>query len=296
MKVTKLLHPAFLVLTFLLLAGAVGMRASLNALEYHLRKLPVYAPNNKQLRSLPTEVGDWVRRGNDQVLSPEVVEELGTSNYLDRVYVKLPDTEGRGKGETVAINLHLAYYTGMIDAVPHVPERCFVGGGLHVAGGPWWKELPLQPQRLRLLKNYYEDGYDVLRVPGEFEPQGRDTVRLPHLPEGEAGPVMRITEFENPRLPGRPMYAGYMFLANGRFVANAEEVRLAAFDLSDDYAYYMKIQFSSGLGDFESPDEFAEASAELFNELLPGILLCVPDWVEVQRGTYPPDNPRGANE
>ncbi len=289
MNVSKLFQPAFLILTLLLVAGAVSVRASIRAMEIHLRKAPVYAPNNKQLRSLPNEVGDWVRRGNDAVLSPEVVDELGTSNYLDRIYVKLPDDGDAGR--PISMKLHLAYYTGMIDAVPHVPERCFVGGGLNVAGGPWVEELPLSVTRLPA--TYYGDGYTYVRVPHSFEPQGRDIVRMPALPDGADGPSMRVTEFEDPRRAGQALYAGYMFLANGRFVTHAEQVRFAAFNLSDDYAYYLKIQFSGGPGEFDSPREFADAAADLFSELLPGVLLCVPDWVEVQQGTYPPDNPRG---
>lgn len=295
MKTSKLFQPAFLAVSLLLLTGAIGMRATLNALEIHLRKLPVYAPNNVQLRSLPTEIGSWVRQGTDAVLSPEVVDELGTSNYLDRVYVRMPDPGAAPtdrRRQPIAIKIHLAYYTGMIDAVPHVPERCFVGGGLNVAGGPWVEPLTLRPARL--LKNYYGDGDDFVRVPPAFDSQGRDTVRMPRFPDGQDHPSIRITRFEDTRRPGLPLYAGYMFLANGRFVTHAEQVRLAAFNLRDDYAYYLKIQFSSGLGDFDSPAAFAEACADLFNELLPGILLCVPDWADVQAGIYPPDNPRRA--
>ncbi len=296
MKRSSLRQPVFLVITLLLLLGAASMRTALSALEIHLRKLPIYAPENRQLRSLPAETEEWLRRGNDQVLSPEVVDELGTSNYIDRSYVRPanPDADSGSRQRAVALSVHLAYYTGMIDAVPHVPERCFVGGGLHVAGGPWPKPLPLKPRRL--LKNYYGDGDDFLRVPSSFNPQGRDTVRIPKFPGEDDFPSMRVTEFEDPRRPGQPLYSGYLFLANGKFVTHAEQVRLAAFDLTDDYAYYLKIQFTGGAGEFESPDEFAAASADLLSELLPGILLCVPDWGAVQAGTYPPDNPRGVKE
>jgi len=295
MAKSSLKQPAFLILLVLLTVGAVAMRVSLSAMELHLRKLPIYAEGNRQVRSLPPAVGDWFRVHSDTILSPEVVEELGTSNYLDRTYVRLKPGKTKADLEDPTavrdiIQLHLAYYTGMIDAVPHVPERCFVGGGMSVTGGPFVRQLPLDQSRI--LHDYYGDGYDYLRVPAIFDPQGHDTVRLPVIPDSSGNPAIRITSFEDAGTPGKTTYAGYMFLANGVFVTHAEAVRLYAFHLRDDYAYYMKIQFTSPPGFYDSPDDMAAACADLFNELLPGILLCVPDWVKVEKGLYPPDNPR----
>ena len=44
-----------------------------------------------------------------------MVEELGTNLYLSRDYERRDDR----------VNVHVAYYTGLIDDVPHVPERCW---------------------------------------------------------------------------------------------------------------------------------------------------------------------------
>ncbi|MCK4872398.1 MAG: hypothetical protein KAS72_06710 [Phycisphaerales bacterium] len=291
MKWFALRQPAFLVALLLLCAGAASLRTTVSVLEYHLKKLPVYAPDNRQLRSLPATAGDWSRAGKDDIFSAEMIDELGTRNYLNRMYVRRrPDAGPTDMGPEAydTLQAHFAYYTGMIDAVPHVPERCFVGGGLHVSGGPWIEDLPIDSSRF--LRNYYSDGYDLLRVPAEFRPDGRDTVRIP---DGVESVKLRITRFEDPRQPGKPMFAGYLFLANGRFITHAEEVRAQAFNLKEDYAYYLKIQFTAPAGTYEEPEELATASADLLNELLPGLLLCIPDWVEVQRGTYPADNPRG---
>ncbi len=67
----------------------------------------------------------------------------------------------------------------------------------------------------------------------------------------------------------------------------AEEVRFLAFDLRNDYAFYLKVQFNSQ--SVSSYDEFAAVSSSLLSELLPDLMLCVPDWVEVQNGRYPTD-------
>jgi hypothetical protein len=86
--------------------------------------------------------------------------------------------------------------------------------------------------------------------------------------------------------------AGYFFIANGSAVAGADGVRLLAFDLKNDYAYYMKVQFTSMQA--ESPEELAEVASSLLDDLLGEMMLCVPDWIDVLAGRWPEDNPRRA--
>jgi len=83
--------------------------------------------------------------------------------------------------------------------------------------------------------------------------------------------------------------AGYFFMANGGFTPSPEGVRVLAFKLQDDYAYYLKVQVTTGGVDAE---EAARLSASLVGELIAEIARCAPDWVEVESGNYPPDNPR----
>src|SRR5262249_43569249 len=88
----------------------------------------------------PTETEHWIQYGKDQEEKADVVEELGTENYLTRVYVEKSPASG---AKPRVIQLHAAYYTGMIDTVPHVPDRCFVGAGFAILGGPWILPVPL---------------------------------------------------------------------------------------------------------------------------------------------------------
>jgi len=67
-------------------------------------------------------------------------------------------------------------------------------------------------------------------------------------------------------------------------------VRLLAFDLRNDYAFYCKVQVSSDRA--KSAEELAEWAGSLLGDLLPEIMRCVPDWAEVERGTYPEGNPK----
>ena len=54
-----------------------------------------------------------------------MLEELGTTNYISRVY----RDGGADNPQGTQVRLHIAYYTGTPDTVPHVPERCDTAGG-----------------------------------------------------------------------------------------------------------------------------------------------------------------------
>ncbi len=86
------------------------------------------------------------------------------------------------------------------------------------------------------------------------------------------------------------LFAGYFFIANGGVVANANDVRTLAFDLTSDYAYYLKVQVTSSSP--SSGEELVERAASLLDGLMGEIMRCSPDWVDVETGRYPEDNPR----
>ncbi len=263
--------------------AATGMQAAIRSYRLHLHKLPIYPPGDRQLTALPTRTPGWQRVGSDVVESPEIVEVLGTSNYVTRHYAKQ-----RGEGEEpLRLTLHAAYYTGMIDTVPHVPERCFVGGGLQQASfskvlplpldASTWHPDPSVPPELG-----GEDGlvYTVrLAGPGYSDlPNGR--VRLPSNVAPDRPFRMNVSEFSTPDGSSR-LYAGYFFIANGGMVPTANEVRTLAFDLRSDYAFYCKVQVTGSQA--ASMEEFAEQAADLLDDLIGEIMRCVPDWTEVQQ-------------
>jgi hypothetical protein len=214
-----------------------------------------------------------------------MVEELGTENYVSRVYVqKSPE----GGNPPIAIDLHLAYYTGMVDTVPHVPERCLVAAGWSIAGDTTIASLGFDPDKLNWqLETVPEERGSIYTARfGSFSDRSGLRIRLPRDAD-------RIAFRINPYIyPGgkQKLFAGYLFLANGGHCPSAEDVRQLAFRLTDDYAYYLKVQFSTL--SVENEEAFTRACASLLSELLPEMMRCVPDWVEVLRGEYPPDNPR----
>ena len=282
---------AFVTVLAVLVASAVGMGAAIKAFKIHLQKRPIYAPQGRVVASIPRETASWAALGPDQIESVEVVEVLRTENYLNRNYAR----KGAVKGETpTVIDLHLAYYTGMIDTVPHVPERCFVGGGLQRTslaqilplelGSAQWSPDPSVPEEFA-----GEAGtLYTTRLDYEFGSAPGSRVRLPRDVTPDSPIRMRFSSYETPT--GGKITAGYFFIANGGTVPNANDVRALAFDLTSDYAFYLKVQVTSTQA--ESPEQLAEWSADLLSELLGEIMLTVPDWVEVQTGRYPEDNPR----
>lgn len=277
---SRLVSPAFLLSMLTLVVGAIGLRAAVAHKGIYLQKLPITAPDGAVFHTLPPSVGVWERVGQDQMLSAEVRAELGTDNYLSRYY-RRTDTD-----EQVVLELHCAYYTGMIDPVPHVPERCFVGGGLMPAGAPRVLSVPIDVSRLTPDREADPDVF------GGVVYTARASNHLPvRMPVGIEKLRMNVSKFVDGRTGGT-VYAGYFFITNGGVVPRAGDVRALAFKLTDDYSYYTKVQFTSST--VRSAEELVEHAANMLNDMLPEIMRRVPDWVEVVEGRYPPDNPRAA--
>jgi hypothetical protein len=272
-----------------MIAASLGIGAYIKFADLHMQKIPIYPENNRQVSAIPTETEHWVRIGSDRISSSEIVETLGTENYVSRDYL-LRDSEGAK--QQVTVELHAAYYTGMIDTVPHVPERCFVGGGLQqsessrnytldIDTSSWRQDSSVPPELSGLSGKLYTTRLSNNR---EWTDAPGQRVRLPRDVTPENGVAMRCSEFLIGN--GHKIYAGYFFIANGGTKANANEVRTLAFNLSDDYAYYLKIQVNCT--SVNSMDEFVEVAGSIVSDLLGELMRCAPDWVKVQQGVYPP--------
>ena len=254
-----------------LVIGGSGLRAAMHALDRHLVKEPV--PPRVPLASLPSTIGRWKQVGEDAVFSDTVLEVLGTDRYLDRNYAIDGDTS---KG---FIHLHLAYYTDLAGASPHVPERCWeVHGGTQVArpatipldiDNSEWKETDL-------LHRAVDQPFFVIEtnnpVTGEQE-----EIAMP------IGPIsLRTTQFTNADQPNIHRLGGYLFLANGRVTPFASDVENLAFDLTSRHAYYCKMQFDMrGMvydDGTELRERYQELSSEFMQELLPHLMRIMPDW------------------
>src|SRR5206468_10754768 len=119
----------------------------------------------RPLAAIAERFGPWFQLSQDQPLDKEMEDVLGTSKYVFREYVderivgigvqesyrqlrdraaaatdpkdqkKLDDEVRmfipnlRQKSPTGVVNLSVTYYTGMVDTVAHVPDRCVTADG-----------------------------------------------------------------------------------------------------------------------------------------------------------------------
>lgn len=186
----------------------------------------------QDLHALPQAFGDWKMEKEEPPESAEVEHALGTKLYLTRWYGNPAGRHAR---------LHLAYYTGGVDTVPHVPDRCFVAAGA----------MPLEKK--------------TVAIP----PRRADAGAAENAP-------IPATFFAYRDGDNEPAAVVYFFSANGRFLATPDEVRLQGFDLSDRFGYYCKIEVAfPGLHD--EPQVLA-ATGNFVRDALPSILKCLPAW------------------
>ncbi|MBL8759717.1 MAG: exosortase/archaeosortase family protein [Phycisphaerae bacterium] len=284
-------RPAFVAASGLLLAAAVGLQLVLSAGGIYTTKKAIEPDKSAGrdgilLQGIPAKTLSWRNEGPDAVSSKEDIEELGTTNHLTRWYVRTDTPEGQ---KPTAIQLHGAYYTGMIDTVPHVPERCMVGAGWELKTTWADVKVPLKMERWRPIKDAPGTLAGRVMEAPLLNQYGAVTRWIP-MPAGAGDLRLRVSEFTGPN--GQKLFSGYFFIANGGLSTTAEGVRLLAFNLTDDYAYYLKVQFNSPRA--TTPEELAAHAGLLLDELFPDLMRCVPDWTKVVSGEYPSDNPRRA--
>ncbi len=291
---------AFIVASAALLITGVGFRIAVNQLSIYLTKLPVDL--REKFPTIPRTLNNWQAAGADRQFDAALVETLGTDEYLDRTYVWRESRNPLGAATsnaspagrdapTLPVNVHLAYYTGMIDAVPHIPDRCFAATGMARVGTPKVLDARVDSSTWQIDPDgavHHATGkpYRTMSFPHRIT--GRPvTVRLPlgvtEGPDGMSGSIqVRTTEFRVPERPDSRVFAGFFFIANGQMTPFPLEVRSLAFDWTDKYAYYCKVQFTmEGGRDFDHA-AFEEHVGNLLNELLPEIMRCLPDWAEVE--------------
>jgi len=266
MKVKKIFNPSTLVVVALLLVGLVGLNSVVSAFEWYLMKEPIDL--RRRLYLLPERVGPY-QKIQEETLSQEIVDELGTEQYISWTYQntqKLPDDPGS------RLRLHVAYYTGTPDAVPHVPERCYVGGGATP------RDIDHETITLDSPRMY---------TGAEGQTLVTDTMgRVVRLPADEV--PIRMFQFI-PHRAEKSQTVVYFFAANGNYTASPEHVRALVFDLTSKYAYWCKIEVLPH--DVQDPKLAQKLVGDFLSEMLPEIMGCLPDWHEVKAGRYPvPDD------
>jgi exosortase len=259
----------------ILLLSSVIMSYMMVAMNGFLAKKEV--PLRASLDTIPSTLGGWSQVGEEREYDAAVIESLGTTQFIDRIYAP------NGSVDNGYLMLHVAYYSGTIDDVPHIPERCWDAAGLDQMG---------DSQRLALLVDDSDWDESDLENQGSGEFYKTTTVTHPvtgveqviRLPVGEME-LMSSTFSTNKNAEIRRV-GGYMFIANGRSCASSLGVRALAFDWTEEFAYYCKVQISAVYKVSVDGDEFLDRyqgdSSELVANLLPHLMRCLPDWGEIE--------------
>lgn len=256
---------ALVVVGVILLAAGVGLQAAVSALKLSFQKEAV--PLRSALLTIPSQIGPWMQVNRDEPMPAEIEAELGTKQYIQRMYVdtRVADESLQRRLETMdemsqeeratlrqelaanvsnkdpfsVVTLHVAYYTGGVDTVPHIPERCMVAGG--------------------------------------YDPVGREQA---DLDLGERVVPASFVQFQQKAGHTRPktLSVAYFFHVNGVYEWDAiTGVRMRLQNLFETRAYFAKIECMAVAG---QPDQApAQAAIERFMaEALPEIERCLPVW------------------
>ena len=183
---------------------------------------------------------------------------LRQSNWLSvRIY---RDTR-RPVGDPLRYwRLEVYYYTGGVDLVPHVPEKCAVA-----SGADWMGTTPLP-----------------VVLPGETEPWGPKPLPLRRalFSKTDGGYTQQFLQY-------------YIFSFNGRPMYDRNQVRWALGNLFVKHAYFAKIQFAplpvpywAGnrlAGQLPDPAEADKGAADFAEHFMPSILKMLPMPQEIAR-------------
>ena len=279
MRVDRSVRTALVAGCAALAISGVGFRVAIAQLRVYLKKESV--PLREPLDTVPATLGVWKQVGKDSVFSDALIEELGTRSYLDRLYAVDGDP-ARG-----VMQVHAAYYTGMIDAVPHIPERCWNANGMVMRGQPMVRTIQLDRSAWDLTSGPVQAETGRRYPTTKVKDAVTRTTSVVNLPLGDV--QMTVSAFQDPRSPNQTALGGYLFIANGSLTPSALAVRNLSFKLSDRYAYYCKVQFSARMPaePEQALPEFDKMTSQLMQQLLPQLMRCLPDWPAIEQGASP---------
>lgn len=246
----------FYVSLAILCTAAVGAQALAIFLNAHFRKEPVplkaglYAFDPTAL--LPNYALD---ARQPPPLPKEVEESLGTSEYMNRVFVDALQPDGPASRASVFVS----YYTGKPDLVPHHPEECQKAAG--------WTLIDKEQVEVTIDK----PGGGQATIPVAvlvFEPPGG-----------------RGTGGEKPP----PKTVLYFFYANGEFMTTRKAVQIKTSFPFSKYSFYSKIEldFYGADGRFATRAESIEAGRRFIRSLMPVLLANHYDWDRITAGDAP---------
>ncbi|MGD1277740.1 MAG: hypothetical protein ABR964_11020 [Tepidisphaeraceae bacterium] len=145
---------------------------------------------------------------------------------------------------TGVVNMGVTYYTGLVDTVAHIPDRCYIADGYE----PSSYEIPIW----------------------DMAPEG----------SGQSQPLqVRFISFEDQTGAGlAPKCVAYVFQVNGKYQSDPLAVRQELQSLTQRYGYYAKIELMTIGNDTKVA---SESMCRLLSVAKPQIEKCLPDWAKV---------------
>lgn len=239
-----------LIVAAILVSGfgvARGLEAALS-LTFDKPYLPLPRPLSS-LRSLLGEDARYRAEGVDENLDPDIVETLGTKEYLLRHYV---DTTKKPTDVGYDLRLNLNYY-GTGSATPHVPEICWAGAGMQEAA---------DSKQEFVVKN-------VRRRNGKVEDiRMRMICFIPN--QTDASGLSFGADTGN-----KTLNVAYLFEVNGKCVAQPQEVTGQFWQASSKYAYHTKIEVT--VPAYCDSKEAQQVISDFIRASLADIEECLPD-------------------
>jgi hypothetical protein len=154
------------------------------------------------------------------------------------------------------IHLGLTYYTGLVDTVAHIPDRCYIADG------------------------YEPSSYTV------------PTWNLGTDAKGAAFSMpVRFISFEDSTGNNRiSKCVAYVFHTNGHYESDPLGVRQTLEDLTERYGYYAKIELMALVPAVDEADvsHASAAMSDFLTSARPQIENCLPDWSQLKR-SHPKD-------
>ena len=96
---------------------------------------------------------------------------------------------------------------------------------------------------------------------------------------------LRVTEFRQSDSSKNRLIGGYFFIGNGQMTPSAYGVRSLAFNQTDEYAYYCKVQLNyTGVGDEDREvfNTFLPVANEFLKDFMPELMVRLPNWSEYE--------------
>jgi len=283
----------FVIVVIVLAIAGCAFWFTAGSLQLHFKKQAVPLP--KEFSTLPANMGHWHQVTKDRPLSGEIQDVLKTDKYVFRDYLddrlvdkviieeirNMPDgTEEELKAKMKRLNeiqfkqphalVHMAltFYTGLVDTVAHIPDRCYVADGYEPVDPdmPYWNVGPLTKAGAHTAGPSTRES-SAGPEKADVEKPGQLQVRFINFEDqtGSRGFVTRSV--------------AYFFHVNGEYIAAPESVRRKLQNLFETHGYYVKVELMTVV---RNRDESAKVMQDFLASVMPDVEKCLPDWNKIK--------------